>query len=142
MILKNGFKGCFIQWEGLMTWMRYWYFDSEGSLGVMGTICSKSATTKTGCHFRPNDFINFYVEVVPGWILKFFEYLLINLYRHSFCKGNLSRRREKLKLSLKGFQGPSAPAKAQPAFEANAFDLINLSRLGFSRNKRRRKLKT
>ena len=29
-------------------------------------------------------------------------------------------------LSLKGFQGPSAPAKAQLAFEANAFDFITL----------------
>ena len=33
---------------------------------------------------------------------------------------------EKLKLSLKGLQGPSAPAKVQPAFESNAFDLITL----------------
>ena len=29
---------------------------------------------------------------------------------------------------MKGFQGPSAPAIAQPAFEADAFDLINLFR--------------
>ena len=28
-------------------------------------------------------------------------------------------------LSLKGFQGLSAPAKAHPAFVAHAFDLIN-----------------
>ena len=42
------------------------------------------------------------------------------------------QRREKLKLLLKGFWGPSAPAKAQPAFEANAFDLINVSRQSFS----------
>ena len=42
------------------------------------------------------------------------------------------QRREKLKLLLKGFQGPSAPAKAQPAFESNAFDLINVSRQSFS----------
>ena len=34
--------------------------------------------------------------------------------------------REKLKLLLKGFQGPSAPAKAQLAFEAYAFDFTNL----------------
>ena len=39
MIPKNGFKGCFIQLYGLMTWMCHWYFDSEGSLGVLGTIC-------------------------------------------------------------------------------------------------------
>ena len=49
-----------------MTWMSYWYFEFEGSLGILGTICRKLATTKAGCHFRPNDFINFYVEVVPG----------------------------------------------------------------------------
>ena len=36
---------------------------------------------------------------------------------------------------MKAFQGPSAPAKAQPAFEANAFDLIILSRLSFSKEK-------
>ena len=42
------------------------------------------------------------------------------------------KRREKLKLSLKEFQGPLAPAKAQPAFEAYAFNLINLSRQSFS----------
>ena len=40
--------------------------------------------------------------------------------------------REKLKLLLKGFRGPSAPAKAKPAFEANFFDLINVSRQSFS----------
>ena len=33
---------------------------------------------------------------------------------------------------MKGFQGPSAPAKAQPAFEAYEFDLINLSRQSFN----------
>ena len=33
---------------------------------------------------------------------------------------------------LKGFRGPSAPAKAQLAFEANVFDLINVSRQSFS----------
>ena len=32
-----------------------------------------------------------------------------------------------MNLSLKGFQGLSAPAKAHPAFVAHAFDLINLS---------------
>ena len=39
---------------------------------------------------------------------------------------------------MKAFQGPSAPAKAQPAFEANAFDLIILSRLTFSKEKKRK----
>ena len=38
---------------------------------------------------------------------------------------------EKVNLSMKGFQGPSAPAKAQPAFEAYAFDLTNLYRHSF-----------
>ena len=33
---------------------------------------------------------------------------------------------------MKWFQGPSAPAKAQPAFEAYAFNLIKLSRQSFS----------
>ena len=33
--------------------------------------------------------------------------------------------REKLQLSLKGFQRPSAPAKAKPAFEAQGFYFIN-----------------
>ena len=50
-------------------------------------------------------------------------------------QGELSRRikrREKLKLSLKEFQGPLTPAKAQPAFEAYAFDLINLCRHSFN----------
>ena len=32
-----------------------------------------------------------------------------------------------MNLSLKGFQGLSAPAKAHPAFVAHAFDQINLS---------------
>ena len=43
-------------------------------------------------------------------------------------KSRKIKMRDKLKLLLKGFQGPSAPAKAQPAFEAYAFDLLNLSR--------------
>ena len=37
-----------------------------------------------------------------------------------------------MKQSLKGFQGLTAPAKAQPAFEAHTVDLINLSRQIFS----------
>ena len=32
-----------------------------------------------------------------------------------------------MNLSLKGFQGLSAPAKAHPVFVAHAFDQINLS---------------
>ena len=55
---------------------------------------------------------------------------LTNLFRQSFSQGEL-KRREKLKLSLKGFQGPSVPAKAQLAFEAYATNLINLSRQSF-----------
>ena len=46
-------------------------------------------------------------------------------------------RRKKLKLSLKRFQRPSTPAKAQPASEATAFNLINLYR---RRIRRREKL--
>ena len=40
-----------------------------------------------------------------------------------------------MKLSLKGFQGPSAPSKAQMAFEANAFDLINFRKPSKNKSK-------
>ena len=52
------------------------------------------------------------------------------------------KRREKLKLSLKGFQGPLAPAKGPPAFEAYALiSSIYLDRVQSRRINRREKLK-
>ena len=41
------------------------------------------------------------------------------------------RRRKKLKLSLARIPGPISTCQAQPAFEAYAFDLINLCRYSF-----------
>ena len=39
------------------------------------------------------------------------------------------------------FQGPSAPVKAQPVFEAYALDIINLSRQSFTQRRSRRREK-
>ena len=53
----------------------------------------------------------------------------------AWLKSRKIKRREELKLLLKGFQGPSAPANAPPVFEAFAFDLKNLCRHSFSQGK-------